>query len=122
MGGLCLQRCVCLFLARPEIAQELDLHTAAFPDLGGDLTRFDIPSLRSADEERIIATFRDLRNKDCAEIIEECETKFVKEIEFEHFRQRRGPPTSLRRHVELRTHDVPGHDARRACTALEISG
>ena len=28
-----------------------------------------------------------LRDKEYAEIIEECETKFVKEIEFEHFRQ-----------------------------------
>jgi len=28
-----------------------------------------------------------LRNKEYAEIVEECETKFVKEIEFEHFRE-----------------------------------
>ena len=39
------------------------------------------------DESKIIASFRTLRNKEYAEIVEECETKFVKEIEFEHFRQ-----------------------------------
>lgn len=87
MGGLYLQQCVCLFPARNEIAQELEVRAAAISDLGGDYTIFDIPALRPGDEERIITTFRDLRNKDYAEIIEECETRFVKEIEFEHFRQ-----------------------------------
>lgn len=87
MGGLYLQQCVCLFPARAEIAQELEVRAAAISELGGDSTIFDIPALRPGDEERIIATFRELRNKDYAEIIEECETKFVKEIEFEHFRQ-----------------------------------
>lgn len=87
MGGLYLQQCVCLFPARPEIAQELETRAAAISELGGDYTIFDIPALRPGDEERIVATFRELRNKDYAEIIEECETKFVKEIEFEHFRQ-----------------------------------
>ena len=90
--------------------------------MGGDFMLFDIPALRPGGEEQIIATFRDLRNKDCAEIIEECETNFVKEIEFKRFRQRRGPPNSLRRRPELSAHGVPGHDARRARTALEISG
>ena len=31
--------------------------------------------------------FVSLRNKEYREIVEECETKFVKEIEFEHFRE-----------------------------------
>lgn len=87
MGGLYLQQCVCLFPALPDILRELDERAAAINELGGDYTLFDIPRLRPGDEERVIATFRDLRNKDYAEIIEECETKFVKEIEFEHFRQ-----------------------------------
>ena len=87
MGGLYLQQCVCLFPARTEILAELELRAAEIRESGGDVTIFDIPELRPGDEERIITTFRDLRNKDYAEIIEECETKFVKEIEFEHFRQ-----------------------------------
>ncbi|MFT4037864.1 MAG: hypothetical protein QM692_06765 [Thermomicrobiales bacterium] len=87
MGGLYLQQCVCLFPALPEILRELDERAAAISELGGEYTLFDIPLLRPGDEERVIATFRDLRNKDYAEIIEECETKFLKEIEFEHFRQ-----------------------------------
>ena len=43
--------------------------------------------LQPPDEARIIQSFRALRASEYAEIIEECETKFVKEIEFEHFRQ-----------------------------------
>src|SRR4029079_16563865 len=60
---------------------------AKIPTLGGEYTRFDIPRLPPDDEARIIASFRTLRNKEYAELVEECETKFVKEIEFEHFRQ-----------------------------------
>src|SRR5206468_6803389 len=43
--------------------------------------------LQPEDEARIIEAFRAQRANEYAEIIEECETKFVKEIEFEHFRQ-----------------------------------
>jgi len=87
MGVLYLQQCACMFPARPEVVQELKQRAAAIKEWGGDYTLFDIPALRPGDEERIIGTFRDLRSKEYAEIIEECETKFVKEIEFEHFRQ-----------------------------------
>ncbi len=87
MGGLYLQQCVCLFPARADVLAELELRAAEIRDSGGEVTLFDIPHLRPGDEEQVITTFRDLRNKDYAEIIEECETRFVKEIEFEHFRQ-----------------------------------
>src|SRR3954470_14888058 len=87
MGGLYLQQCACMFPSRPEVVQELEQRATAIKEWGGDYTLFDIPALRPGDEERIIGTFRDLRSKEYAEIIEECETKFVKEIEFEHFRQ-----------------------------------
>src|ERR1043166_8167488 len=46
-----------------------------------------VPTLQAEDEARIVESFRALRSSEYAEIIEECETKFVKEIEFEHFRQ-----------------------------------
>lgn len=55
--------------------------------MGGDYTLFDVPALRPGDEESITGLFRDLRNKEYDEIIEECETKFVKEIEFERCRK-----------------------------------
>src|SRR3954449_9438575 len=87
MGALYLQQCVCIFPDRTDVVEELDRVAAKIIAMEGEYTRFDIPLLRPADEEKIVQAVRDLRNKEYAEIIEECETKFVKEIEFEHFRQ-----------------------------------
>jgi hypothetical protein len=55
--------------------------------LGGETFLLDVPRLQPEDETRIIEAFREQRASEYAEIIEECETKFVKEIEFERFRQ-----------------------------------
>ncbi len=56
-------------------------------DVGGESMCMEIPQLRPADETKIVDAFRALRDKEYDELIEECETKFVKEIEFERFRQ-----------------------------------
>jgi hypothetical protein len=53
---------------------------------GGEALCLEIPQLRPADEPKIVDAFRALRDKEYDELIEECETKFVKEIEFERFR------------------------------------
>jgi len=87
MGALYLQQCVCILPRQEVLREELDRVTAKIPVMGGDYTMFDVPTLKPADEEKIISAFRALRDKEYAEIVEECETKFVKEIEFEHFRQ-----------------------------------
>jgi len=87
MGALYLQQCVCLLPGRPEILDELERVTAKIAAMEGEYTLLDVPHLRPGDSERMIAAFRELRDKEYAEIVEECETKFVKEIEFEHFRQ-----------------------------------
>ena len=39
------------------------------------------------DEQRLVDGFRDLSAKQYAEIVEECQTTFVKEVEFERFGQ-----------------------------------
>lgn len=87
MGALYLQQCVCILPAIDSVLEEIDRVVARIPEMGGECTIFDIPALRNDDEERITGHFRELRDKEYAEIVEECETKFVKEIEFEHFRQ-----------------------------------
>lgn len=87
LGALYLQQCVCILPRLDPVQEELGRIVAKIPALGGECTRFDIPTLPPADEGKIIASFRTLRDKEYAEIAEECETKFVKEIEFEHFRQ-----------------------------------
>jgi hypothetical protein len=87
MGALYLQQCVCAMPSRPELLDELDRITARITEMGGDATVFDVPTLRAGDDEKLTAAVREMRNKEYAEIVEECETKFVKEIEFEHFRR-----------------------------------
>ena len=87
LGALYLQQCACIFPDIPGVTEALEQVAAKIPTLGGETFLLDVPRLQPQDEARIIAAFREQRQSEYAEIIEECETKFVKEIEFEHFRQ-----------------------------------
>jgi len=87
LGALYLQQCACIFPDIPGVTQEVNQVAAKIPALGGETFLLDVPRLQPEDEARIIEAFRVQRANEYAEIIEECETKFVKEIEFEHFRQ-----------------------------------
>jgi hypothetical protein len=86
-GALYLQQCVCILPDIGSNGEELERIMAKIPSLGGEAIRLVVPRLDPADEARIVQCFRDQRASEYAEIIEECETKFQKEIEFEHFRQ-----------------------------------
>jgi len=87
LGALYLQQCACIFPDIPGVTEEVNQVAAKIPALGGETFLLDVPRLQPEDEARIIEAFRVQRANEYAEIIEECETKFVKEIEFEHFRQ-----------------------------------
>lgn len=87
LGGLYLQQCVCIVPNRPALTAALNRIAEKITAGGGESTLFPVPCLSPDDEARIVDAFRVQRNKEYAEIVEECETKFVKEIEFEHFRQ-----------------------------------
>ena len=87
LGALYLQQCACIFPDIPGVTEEVNQVAAKIPALGGETFLLDVPRLQPADEARIIEAFRMQRANEYAEIIEECETKFVKEIEFEHFRE-----------------------------------
>jgi len=87
LGALYLQQCACIFPDIPGVTEEVNQVAAKIPALGGETFLLDVPKLQPEDEARIIEAFRVQRASEYAEIIEECETKFVKEIEFEHFRQ-----------------------------------
>src|SRR5882672_7220442 len=87
LGALYLQQCACIFPDIPGVTQDVNQVAAKIPALGGETFLLDVPRLQPEDEARIIEAFRAQRASEYAEIIEECETKFVKEIEFEHFRQ-----------------------------------
>ena len=86
LGALYLQQCVCLVPRTEELTAAVDRVHGKIVDDGGEALCMEIPQLRPADETKIIDAFRALRDKEYDELIEECETKFVKEIEFERFR------------------------------------
>jgi hypothetical protein len=87
MGALYLQQCACILPAREDLAPKIARVVGKIADQGGEHWLLTVPNVSGDDQTRLITSFRDLRNKEYAEIIEECETKFVKEIEFEHFRK-----------------------------------
>jgi hypothetical protein len=87
LGAFYLQQCVAVLPDLPDLRVELEQISAKIEAFDGESTLFEVPRLRAHDEARIVESFRALRNHEYQEIIEECETKFVKEIEFEHFRQ-----------------------------------
>jgi hypothetical protein len=87
LGAYYLQQCVAVLPDLPQLRADLEQVSARIEAFDGESTLFEVPRLRPDDEARIVEAFRALRNHEYQEIIEECETKFVKEIEFEHFRQ-----------------------------------
>ena len=87
LGALYLQQCACIFPDIPSLTDEVQQVADKIPALGGETFLLEVPRLKPEDEARIIEAFRVQRANEYAEIIEECETKFVKEIEFEHFRE-----------------------------------
>ena len=86
-GALYLQQAVCILPARPETTKAVDDIRARIAELGGTCNFFAIHTMEPEQEAQIIAGFKELAAREYAEIIEECDTKFVKEIEFERFRE-----------------------------------
>lgn len=85
-GALYLQQAVCLLPMRPETRKAVAEVRVRIESLGGTCNLFEIPSVDDEQEAGLVAGFKDLAGREYAEIIEECDTKFVKEIEFERFR------------------------------------
>jgi hypothetical protein len=87
IGARYLQQCVCVLPSRPDLRVALTGVRDKIQRLGGSVNLFDVPRLPEADAAALVAGFRALVAQQYAEIAEECKTKFVKEIEFEHFRR-----------------------------------
>jgi len=85
LGGLYLQQCVCVLPKTPLTDDELASIRDRIADLGGTSNLFEI-AVDATQRADLVTEFRALAARDYAEIIEECEAKFVKEIEFERFR------------------------------------
>lgn len=87
MGALYLQQCVCVLPLRAEVRIAVNEVRDKIVRLGGSSNLFEVSSLAEDEERALFEGFRDLSARQYAEIVEECEIKFVKEVEFETFRQ-----------------------------------
>jgi hypothetical protein len=87
IGALYLQNCVCLLPAFPPCERGVEAVVRRIETLGGNHNLFRVPVDASAETGRLVDGFRELSGKEYDEIVEECRSKFAKEIEFERFRQ-----------------------------------
>ncbi len=86
-GALYLQQCVCVVPLRSDLKEAVAAVREKISRLGGSSNLFEVPQLSAVEEDSLVSGFRELAAKQYAEIVEECETKFVKEVEFERFRE-----------------------------------
>jgi hypothetical protein len=86
LGAHYPQQAVCLLPGRSSIRERIARIRAHIAEMGGTDTYLEIPWLPAAQHDDLVSVFVGLAAREYAEIVEECDTKFVKEIEFERFR------------------------------------
>ncbi|MHB8718624.1 MAG: Chromate resistance protein ChrB [Candidatus Dormibacteria bacterium] len=87
MGGLYLQNCVCLIPNFRGMRSRVKAVTDKIAAMDGTSAVFEVRRIEPAHQEEVIKSFRALSEREYGEIIEECVTKFQREIEFERFRK-----------------------------------
>jgi DNA-binding transcriptional regulator PaaX len=87
LGGLYVQQMVCVLPDREDLRESLDRVRTRIDELGGSNIFLTLRDVEDDARERFVEGFRANSAKEYAEIIEECDTKFAKEIEFERFRE-----------------------------------
>ncbi|MCL1597734.1 MAG: hypothetical protein M3094_01010 [Actinomycetia bacterium] len=87
LGAYYPQQAVCLLPGRTDIRDQVEAIRNRIAEMGGTDTYLEIPYVPDAQHDELVDAFLALAAKEYAEIIEECESKFMKEIEFERFRE-----------------------------------
>jgi hypothetical protein len=87
LGALYLQQAVCVLPDREELRTALDRVRERIDELDGSSHFFVLDNVDNREHQQILDGFRSNSAKEYEEIVEECETKFFKEIEFERFRE-----------------------------------
>lgn len=87
LGALYLQQAACILPKLGDVPDSVEKIRAKIAEFGGSVTWFEVASLPNGQDRDIVTRFHELASKEYAEIVEECETKFAKEIEFERFRE-----------------------------------
>jgi hypothetical protein len=87
LGAYYPQQAVCILPGRSEIRKQIGEIRRRVADMDGTDTYLEIPYLPDHQHSELVDIFVALAAREYAEIIEECESKFFKEIEFERFRE-----------------------------------
>ena len=86
-GAVYLQDSVCVLPDTKELRAEVEQVLARIDEGGGTYHLLPVGDLPATEEDKLVRLFVDQTAKHYAEIIENCEVNFVKEIEFENFRK-----------------------------------
>ena len=87
IGGVYLQQSVIAFAQNPRVIRDLRPILARIQEAGGEYHLLPVGRLALDEEAKLVALFVHQSSRHYAEIIEECEVDFAKEIEFETFRR-----------------------------------
>lgn len=87
LGGFYVQQAVCVLPDREELRAGMEKVREKVTELGGSSVFLTLTDVGDDAHDQFVEGFRTQSAKEYAEIVEECETKFVKEIEFERFRE-----------------------------------
>lgn len=86
-GAVYLQDSVCVLPDNTALRAELDQVLARIDESGGTYHLLPLGDLPREEEAKLVNLFVDQTSKHYTEIVENCEVNFVKEIEFENFRE-----------------------------------
>ena len=86
-GAVYLQDSVCVVPDTDALRAELEPVLARIDECEGSYHLLPLVDLPDDEHAKLVQLFVDQATKHYAEIVEDCEVNFVKEIEFEHFRQ-----------------------------------
>ena len=86
LGGLYVQQAVCVLPDRDGVRASIDKVRKRIEELEGSSIFVTLTDVDDDTRTQFVTGFREQSEKEYAEIVEECETKFFKEIEFERFR------------------------------------
>jgi ChrB-like protein len=87
IGALPLQQAVVALPEEGGLSDQLDAIADRVRNQGGVVYRFPLAELSDEDRARLEGEWNALRTQEYEEIVEECQTKFEREIEFEIFRE-----------------------------------
>jgi hypothetical protein len=87
LGGLYVQQAVCVLPDVGDLRDQLGRVRDRIQELGGSSIFLTLNDVDDETSQTFFDGFREQSEKAYAEIVEECDTKFRKEIEFERFRE-----------------------------------